>query len=109
MRGHYEFHLTERFPVTINDDRMTELVAEVARDLVGKEKMFDMKPLMGSEDFSYYLQKVPGSFFFLGTRNVKKGIVHPHHHPCFDIDEDTLPLGTALNTAIALNYLRDYS
>ena len=109
MRGKYEFKMMERFPLTVNDVRMTEQVKKVAEDLVGKEKIYDIKPLMGSEDVSYYLQRVPGSFFFLGTRNVKKGIVHPHHHPCFDIDEDTLPLGTALNTAIALNYLRDYS
>ena len=68
MRGHYEFNLMERFPVTINDDRMTEFVAKVAGDLLGKDKVVDMKPLMGSEDVSYYLQKVPGSFVFLGTK-----------------------------------------
>jgi amidohydrolase len=105
MRGTYEFNLMERFPLTVNDVRMTDHVRKVAEDILGKEKVFDIKPLMGSEDVSYYLQQVPGSFFFLGTRNAEKGIVHPHHHPCFDIDEEALSTGVALNAALALEYL----
>ncbi len=105
MRGCYEFNLTERFPVTINDERMTTLVATVAANLMGAEKVFQTRPLMASEDFSYYLQKIPGSFVYLGVKNEKKGIVYPHHHPRFDIDEDVLPIGTALGAAIAMDYL----
>ncbi|HSB03829.1 MAG TPA: amidohydrolase, partial [Thermodesulfobacteriota bacterium] len=106
MRGHYEFHLTERFPVTINDDRMTDFVAKIARDVLGEDQVFEMKPLMGSEDFSYYLQKVPGSFVFFGTKSTEKGITYPLHHPRFDIDEDVLPTGAALLAALALEFLR---
>jgi amidohydrolase len=106
MRGHYEFHLTERFPVTINDDRMTSFVAKIARDVLGEDRVFEMKPLMGSEDFSYYLQKVPGSFVFFGTKSAGKRAIYPHHHPRFDIDEDVLPTGAALYAAIALEFLR---
>ena len=69
--------------------------------------MVDVKPLMGSEDFSYYLQKVPGVYAFLGTRNVEKGITYPHHHPRFDIDEGALSIGAGLNAAFALEYLRE--
>ena len=106
MRGHYEFHLTERFPVTINDDRMTDFVAKIARDMLGEDQVLEIKPLMGSEDFSYYLQKVPGSFLFFGTKSAEKGITYPHHHPRFDIDEDVLPTGAALHAAMALEFLR---
>ncbi len=105
MRGRYEFNLTERFPVTINDERMTTWVAQVAANLLGAEKVFQTRPLMASEDFSYYLQKVPGSFVYLGVKNEKKRLVYPHHHPRFDIDEDVLPMGTALSVAIAMEYL----
>ncbi len=105
MRGRYEFNLTERFPVTINDERMTTWVAQVAANLMGAEKVFQTRPLMASEDFSYYLQKVPGSFVYLGVKNEKKRLVYPHHHPRFDIDEDVLPMGTALSVAIAMEYL----
>jgi len=107
MRGRYEFNLLERFPVTINDDRMTALVARVAGEILGKERVVDVKPLMGSEDFSYYLQKVPGVYAFLGTRNVEKGITYPHHHPRFDIDEGALSIGAGLNAVFALEYLRE--
>ena len=108
MRGSYEFNLTERFPVTINDERMTTLVAKAATNMMGAEKVFQTRPLMGSEDFSCYLQKVPGAFVFLGVKNSEKGFVYPHHHPRFDIDEDALPIGTALNVAVAVEYLKGY-
>jgi amidohydrolase len=109
MRGRYDFNLMERFPVTINDHRMTTFAAKVATNLMGKESVFEMKPLMGSEDFSYYLQKIPGSFVYLGVKNEKKGLVYPHHHPRFDIDEEVLPTGTALHVAVALDYLNEES
>jgi len=105
MRAKYEFNLMRKFPVTICDEGMTRFVEELAKDLLGEDKVVEQKPLMGSEDFSYYLEKVPGTFLFLGTRNEEKGIVHPHHNPKFDVDEDALPLGAALEAAIALEYL----
>jgi metal-dependent amidase/aminoacylase/carboxypeptidase family protein len=61
---------------------------------------------MSSEDFSVYLQKVPGTFVFLGVENKEKGIIYPHHHPKFNIDEDILPVGTALHTAVTLEFLK---
>jgi len=65
-----------------------------------------MKPLMGSEDFSFYLEKVPGTFAFLGVENKEKAIIYPHHHPKFNIDEDILPLGTALHVSVGMEYLK---
>jgi amidohydrolase len=105
MRGRYEFNLMRRFPPVINDVEMTEFVRRVAQDLLGKDKVSPMKPLMGSEDFSCYLQKIPGTFVFLGAENKKKGIIHPQHHPKYDIDEDILPIGAALHAAVAMEYL----
>lgn len=105
MRGTYEFNLLSKFPSLINDERMTSFVAEVANELLGRESVTQIKPLMGSEDFSYYLQKIPGTFVFLGVGNKEKGIIYPQHHPKFDLDEDILPLGTALHMAVALTYL----
>jgi len=65
-----------------------------------------MKPLMGSEDFSFYLEKVPGTFAFPGVENKEKGIIYPHHHPKFNIDEDILPLGTPLHVSVGMEYLK---
>jgi amidohydrolase len=106
MRGRAEFNLMPRFPLTVNDERMTAFVVGVARELLGEGKVREIKPLLGSEDFSFYLQKIPGCFVYLGTRNEAKGIVYPHHHPQFDVDEDALTTGTALNVAVATEYLR---
>lgn len=105
MQGSAEFNLMNRFPSTINDEKMTAFVAGIAGKLVGKARTHEMKPLMGSEDFSYYQQEVPGTFVFLGIRNEEKGIIYPHHHPRFDVDEDVLPTGTALHVAVAMEYL----
>ncbi|MEW6376400.1 MAG: amidohydrolase [Thermodesulfobacteriota bacterium] len=106
MRGSYEFNLMSTFPPTINDDEVTTFVVELARDMLGEKKVSQMKPLMGSEDFSHYLQKIPGTFVFLGVESKEKGIIYPQHHPKYDIDEDILPIGTALNVAVALEYLK---
>ncbi len=58
-----------------------------------KAKYVPASPTMGGEDFSFYLQKVPGAFLFLGVRNEEKGITAPHHNPAFDVDEDALEKG----------------
>jgi amidohydrolase len=105
MRGSYEFTLHKRFPVTANDEAMTSFVVKIAQKLMGPGQVVQMKPLMGSEDFSYYLEKVPGTFVFLGTKNESKGIIYPHHHPKFDIDEEALPKGAALYVAVAEDFL----
>jgi carboxypeptidase Ss1 len=49
---------------------------------------------MGAEDFSRFLQKAPGTFYFLGTRNVKKGCTNTNHSSAFKVDEDVLKYGT---------------
>jgi metal-dependent amidase/aminoacylase/carboxypeptidase family protein len=85
---------------------MTDFIVSVAKEILGEDKLQLMKPLMGSEDFSFYLQKIPGTFVFLGVENKEKGIIYPQHHPKFDIDEDILPTGTALHAAVALEYLK---
>jgi len=105
MRGSYEFNLMPRFPLTVNDEGMTSFVAKIANEMLGEGKVLEIKPMLGSEDFSFYLEKIPGAFVYLGVQNEAKGVVFPHHHPRFDIDEDVLITGTALNAAFAMEYL----
>ena len=62
---------------------------------------------MGGEDFAYYLQHVPGVFVGLGMRNEAIGTTWVVHHPCFKMDEDTMPTGTALHAAFALRSLEE--
>jgi metal-dependent amidase/aminoacylase/carboxypeptidase family protein len=106
MRGSYEFNLMSKFPATINEGKMTALVVNVTKEVLGEDKVSLMKPLMRSEDFSFYLQKISGPLVFLGVENKEKGIIYFQHHPKYDIDEDILPIGTSLHAAVALEYLK---
>jgi amidohydrolase len=81
------------------------MVLDVARDLVGAERVQVAEPIMGAEDFSSFLEAVPGCFFFVGTRNEARGLTWGHHHPRFDIDEAALPTAVELMVAVAERYL----
>ncbi len=96
----------EGYPPVINDVAMANFVLDVARQTLGKESVVDIDPVMGGEDFAYYLQKVPGVFLFLGAGD---GFDFPHHHPAFDIDEKVLPQGTLLMSSLALEFLQKYA
>lgn len=70
----------------------------------GRYALVEMEPIMGGEDFAYYLQEVPGCFFFVGAGNEDRGAVYPHHHPRFDIDEDALGVGVEVLLATYQQY-----
>ena len=74
--------------------------------LVGAERVtiFE-RPNMGVEDFGFYLTHVPGAFYSLGVRNEARGIVHPVHNDHFDVDEECLAFGAALQALNALAVL----
>jgi len=101
----YRYDFEYGYPVLINDTKMSMLVASACSKGIGKENVELLKPSMGGEDFAYYLEKVPGSFFRLGVRNEKKGIIHPYHSSLFDIDEDVLPFGVEMFVRIIDEYL----
>ena len=102
------FELSYKFgyPATVNHESGVALLRAVAADALGAENVHVVAPSMGGEDFSYYLQKIPGCFYFLGCR-------HPHpidaryniHHPAFDLDEASLVIGAQLFVEGAMRYL----
>ncbi len=101
----YKLNIVELTPPTINHSKMAQFVKDVAqRYSIGT--VSEVSLTMGAEDFSFYLQKVPGAFVALGIKNKAKGIIYPHHHPKFNVDEDILHLGTALEVALAFEFLR---
>ena len=61
---------------------------------------------MGGEDFAEVLARVPGCYFFVGSRNEAEGKVHPHHSPRFDIDEGALPIGARILAGVAHSFLQ---
>lgn len=110
MRGTCEYEYTFGYPPVVNDPEFTREFRELAAEVVGSQNVIDLdEPTMGGEDMAYFLQQAPGTFFFLCSHNKEKGIVHPHHHPKFDIDEDVLWIGTALLSHTAISWLTKHS
>lgn len=94
------------YPVLINHPGATDLARSVISKMYGREAVFEIKkPMMGAEDFAYYLQKVPGSFLRLGIRNPAKDAIHPWHHPKFTVDEDAIKIGASVLAGVAFDFL----
>jgi amidohydrolase len=103
-----EVEIEPGYPVTVNDPASVRLVREVAVDFVGPEDACDLDaPIMGAEDFSYVLQKVPGSMAFLGARPADEDpdIAPQNHSDRVVFDEDAMPIGVALYAQVALRQL----
>ncbi|WP_297447072.1 amidohydrolase [Desulfurobacterium sp.] len=104
--GSYEFEYAEGTPPLINDKKVTEFAMNSLKEFLGEENVLYLeKPSMGGEDFAEYLKIVPGTYFRLGTGNKKKETTFPLHNPKFDIDEDALPVGTAVLSFLAFKWL----
>ena len=105
MRAEYEFNYEHCFPSIVNDEAMAQLVREAACSVVGTENVLFAEQTMLSEDMSFFLQKVPGCYFFLGSANKAKGLDKPNHTPYFDFDEGALTIGVEIVVRAVLRYL----
>lgn len=102
-----EIELQILTPATINHPETAARIQAVARCLFpGTDVETANYITMGSEDFAFVLEKVPGCFFFIGSANPEKGLDAGHHHPKFDIDEAALSRGAALMAATIIDLLR---
>jgi len=93
------------YPALVNDPSETSRCLETAERLFGPDKVREIPPVMAGEDFAYYLERLPGAFLFVGAGNEEKGIVYPHHHPKFDIDEEAMRVAARLLAALAVQHL----
>lgn len=109
MGGNCEFVVEPGYSLLVNDNDMVDHVTKVAQKVIGDNVININRPGMGVEDFAYFLQKVPGAFWRLGTGNKEKGTVCIPHNPYFDIDEDALIIGTAVHVQIVLDFLENFS
>ncbi|WP_416144639.1 M20 family metallopeptidase [Planococcus koreensis] len=103
----YEYTYTRGYPTTVNHKEETEFVAALAPQVPGVEAVNETEPVMGGEDFSYYLQNVKGTFFFTGAQNPEAQETFPHHHPKFDIDERALLIAAKVLGSATLNYQKN--
>lgn len=81
---------------TINDKKCSDRALNSVKKILGEDAIIEMEKTMGGEDFSYYLEKIPGCIAFIGCRNEETNKCWPHHHERFDIEENAMINGTAL-------------
>jgi amidohydrolase len=95
--ANYDLSYQSLYPPVINDGAIANLVRSVAETVI--ESPLGVVPncqTMGGEDMSFFLQEIPGCYFFLGSANAQKGLDFPHHHPRFDFDETALGMGVEM-------------
>lgn len=106
MGATYNFDYVFGQPELINDNAMVDILKGEAEKVIGAENCIDLvDPVMGGEDFSEYLQIVPGTFFRLGTCDPDKNTCVPQHNSRFNVDDDALQYGMKILSATALEYL----
>jgi len=93
---------------TINTPEMADIVRKASRSVLGPDSVTEKEVrTMGGEDFSAFLAKVPGCYFFIGSRNEAKGFTCSHHNSKFDFDEDALSIGLAVMKEAIRVYLSE--
>lgn len=104
-----DFRYKVGYPPVVNDEKETERFFKVGADLFGKSNVQVSPYIMAAEDFAYYLERVPGCFVFVGAGNKETGIVMPHHHPLFDIDETSMLHAARLLIGLAMDYMNEHA
>lgn len=94
LGGDYKIKFDFGYPITVNNPEITEIMRQVACDLIGQENVLAIKPKTFSEDFSMFAELVPGAFMFLGGEI--EGDRRSHHSATFNIDESGLYIGSAI-------------
>jgi hippurate hydrolase len=93
---------TNGYPVVVNHERQTAFAADIAREIAGAERVnTDLPPVMGAEDFAFMLNERPGAFIFVGNGE-SAGL----HHPAYDFNDETIPVGTSYWVRLAETALK---
>jgi hippurate hydrolase len=96
MGAEIDVHIDAGYPAVHNDEKLYVIARKKAEEFIGKENVSETELRMGSEDFGYYSQLIPGCFYRLGTGNQSKGIISGVHTPNFNIDENAIEIGMGI-------------
>lgn len=88
----------------VNAEDPTAVVYDAAAKIIGAENISDRRT-MASEDMGFFLDEIPGCYFFIGARNEEKGYTYPHHHPRFNFDERAMIDGVAIMAEATSSYV----
>lgn len=103
-RAEYELEYVNGYPPLVNPQAGADRVRETVNRVFGPDAFVELPPVMGAEDFAYYLEHRPGAFIHVGARNDEERTHYPHHHPRFDIDERALLTAGRLFLALAADH-----
>jgi amidohydrolase len=106
MGGSCDFNIEKGYPFLVNDPAVTEKARQAAEAYLGKDKVEDLPMRMTGEDFAFYTHHMPACFYRLGTANKSKGITSGVHTATFDVDADSLEIGSGLMAWLAVNELK---
>lgn len=101
----YEYQYKRGYPAVVNHPEEAAFIANISKEIEEVTEVVECDPLMGGEDFAYYLQHVKGAFFFTGAQDPNWKITYPHHHPRFNIDERSLLIAAKTLGTAALKFL----
>lgn len=104
----YTYRYFRGYPPVVNHQEETEFVAKLALDVPGVENVITCPPFMIGEDFAYYTEKVPGTFFFTGAKHPEWETAYPHHHARFDFDERAMLIAAKTLGKATLQYLGEH-
>lgn len=107
MGANYELAVNRVTGTVVNDPAVSEIARAAAVQVVGNTAVSWHPPMMVSEDFAEFAQRVPACFLLLGSANPALGLNAPHHNPRFDFDERALPIGAALLATAATRFLAE--
>ena len=94
-------------PVINDNEKLNTIAQNAVKKLYGEDGLGHLDTMMGSEDFSFYMGKVPGVFSFLGSRDTEKGYIYTNHQEQYTVDEGLLKRGAAVYAQFAFDYLEE--
>jgi amidohydrolase len=104
--GQYRLDVELQNPSIENDPGLVELLRSAGASIVGANNVHEFTVIRaGGDDAAYFQQRVPGAYWFLGTRSEEKGFDQPLHSPTFDFDEDVLAVGAAVQAQAVTDFL----
>ncbi len=105
----YQFEYKPLCPSVYNNPELAATMTPTLVRLLGKDKVVEWKPQLIAEDFSFFAQKIPGFYFFLGVKNPAQTVAAPLHSPNFNPDERSIPLGIRILCHLLLDALEEQS
>ena len=103
-----KIEIEEGYPSLYNDEKMCDRLINSAKKIIGSNNVLYQREIsMGVESFAYFASKVPGCFYYVGTGNSKKNTTKPAHSSKFNIDEEALKIGIAIQCQVAYDFLEE--